>query len=247
MLVELQETASRHQSGIQELPHEGELERPSCMIIDDFLGYDEHRDMLAFALQQRDNFGAGTVASREDIARQNLAILSFGDSAHSKLICNRLLTWFPQILQTLEISPFPINHVESQLTASNDGHYYRAHRDADKQLEVSRTLTCVYYFSEQPAQFTGGELRLYDRFVQNGQWQQGKHYQQLEPINNRMVIFGSDNFHELMPIRCPSHKFEHSRFAVTNWIWQAQEPDANLRHGWGPTSLRRSVRQPCTP
>ena len=30
---------------------------------------------------------------------------------------NRLLTWLPQILKTLEIDPFPVHQVESQLTA----------------------------------------------------------------------------------------------------------------------------------
>ena len=102
------------------------IERPQQMVIDDFLGHYEHQDMLAYALQQADAFDLGTVATGQQQARQNLAILEFAQAAHSRLICNRLLTWLPRILQSFGMAPFPVQQVESQLTASNDGHYYRA-------------------------------------------------------------------------------------------------------------------------
>ena len=209
------------------------IERPQQMVIDDFLGHYEHQDMLAYALQQADAFDLGTVATGQQQARQNLAILEFAQAAHSRLICNRLLTWLPRILQSFGMAPFPVQQVESQLTASNDGHYYRAHLDADQDLDLRRALTCVYYFSKQPAQFSGGALRIYDATNSDGQRRQADSFQQCEPVSNRMVIFPSDSFHELMPIRCPSGKLEDSRFAVTNWIWQQDQFDDALTHGWG--------------
>ena len=210
-----------------------QIERPHHMVIDDFLGHYEHQDMLAYAMQQADAFDPGTVETGEQQARQNLAILEFAQAAHSRLICNRLLTWLPRILQSFGMAPFPVQQVESQLTASNDGHYYRAHLDADQDRDLRRALTCVYYFSKQPSQFSGGALRIYDAINDGGQRWQADSFQQCESVSNRMVIFPSDSFHELMPIRCPSGKFEDSRFAVTNWIWQQDQPDDALTHGWG--------------
>lgn len=231
VVIELEQPAARPAPGIQR--DTVRTERPRFMVIDDFLGYYEHRDMLAHALQQKDKFDAGTTVNNDRKARQNLAILDFAQHAHSTLLCNRLLTWFPQIVQTLGIDPFPIYQVESQLTASNDGHYYRSHLDADSDSLQYRVLTCVYYFSKQPAQFSGGALRLYDKQISSDGASQAENYQDIQPVSNRMVVFASDNFHELLPIRCPSRKFEDSRFAVTNWIWRAERPDPEATHGWG--------------
>ncbi|MFT7048967.1 MAG: SM-20-related protein [Halioglobus sp.] len=210
-----------------------QLQRPEYMVIDNFLGHYEHLDMLAYAVQHKEGFDAGTVATGPQNARENLVILDFAQQAHSTLLCNRLLTWFPQILHTLGMDPFPVQQVESQLTANNDGHYYRAHLDTDENSELARALTCVYYFSKQPAQFTGGALRIYDSLTNEEQRWQAESFQQVEPVSNRMVVFPSDSYHELLPIRCPSRQFEDSRFSVTNWIWRAQKPDAQASHGWG--------------
>ncbi|MEM1110357.1 MAG: 2OG-Fe(II) oxygenase [Pseudomonadota bacterium] len=209
------------------------VHRPPCMVIDNFLGQHELADILAYALKQEEDFDAGTVIKGEKMHRQNLVILGFANAAHSRLLCNRLLTWLPFILQKLGMTPFPVKQVESQLTASNDGHYYRAHRDAYKANADHRTLTCVYYFSKQPAQFTGGGLRIYDSRLQGGARSQAETFQLLQPRANRMVVFPSESFHELLPIRCPSGKFEDSRFAVTNWIWKQPAHDAGAAHGWG--------------
>jgi len=208
-------------------------ERPRVMVIDNFLGHYEHQDMLALALRQEDKFDPGTVMSLEKNSRKNLAIMHFAQHAHSKLLCNRLLTWFPQITQTLEIDLFPVQQVESQLTASNDGHYYHAHQDSDHKTLADRVLTCVYYFSKQPIPFNGGDLRIYDTQVNGDLREKGKTYQQVKPVSNRMVIFLSHYHHELLPIRCPSRKFEDSRFAVTNWIWRSKEQDPEATMGWG--------------
>lgn len=217
-----------------------QLHRPRHMVIDNFLGYYEHIDMLAYALQQEGKFDAGTVVTGDMNARQNLAILDFAQAPHSRLLSNRLLTWLPMMLQKLMLPPFPVQQVESQLTASNDGHYYRAHLDADASADIQRALTCVYYFSRQPAQFSGGALRIYDTLLANGRSQQADSYQQIEPVSNRMVVFPSNSYHELRPIRCPSRKFEDSRFAITSWVWRQDQPDEQAVHGWGHMHCARA-------
>ena len=34
------------------------------------------------------------------------------------------------------------------------------------------------------------------------------------------------DFHEAMPVRCPSGEFADSRFAITTWLHRADKPDA---------------------
>ena len=213
-----------------------QIDRPTVAVIDDFLAPHEHSDMLAFAVQNRESFDAGTVITGPQNARQDMAFLDFAEHPHSRLVTNRLLTWLPFLLSKLKVAAFPVHQVESQLTASNDGHFYRAHVDRDSETQLERVLTCVYYFARQPAQFSGGELRVYDA-LSAGPGKQPKHqaetFQELAPVANRMVVFPSDSFHELRPVRCPSRRFEDSRFAITNWIWSHPGADQDRPHGWG--------------
>jgi len=217
----------------------GQIFHAPHMVIDDFLSPYEHRDMLAYALKQQGTFGTATVATGVLGQRENLVILDFAQAAHSRLLCNRLLTWFPFILGTLGMDPFPVQRVESQLTASNDGHYYRAHVDADEQSGLTRALTCVYYFSRQPVPYTGGALRLYDSVLRDGRRDCADSYRDVQPRSNRMVVFPSAAYHELRPIRCPGGRFEDSRFAVTTWLWGGASSEQAEPQGWGHMDCSR--------
>ena len=129
-------------------------------MIDDFLSAREHDELLAYALISEAQFQKGTVTTYEPDVRQNLVILNFGDSLHSRLLENRLLTWFPLLTRTLGMPMFPLDSVESQLTAAMDGYYFKRH--SDEAPEIPRVLSCLYYLHREPRGFAGGELRLYD-------------------------------------------------------------------------------------
>jgi len=209
------------------------ISSPRHVIIDDFLGLDEHRDMLAYALDNQQHFAPGTVTSHDAHYRQNLVIMDFHTTPHSLLIQNRLLTWFPHIAQMLGMALFPLESVESQLTASNDGHFFRVHADGGSDETQQRTLSCIYYFFREPRPFAGGALRLYDTWQQGEQRTPAASWQEIEPVTNRMVVFPSDSHHELMRIRCPSRQFVDSRFAATNWLRRAAKSNPQTTFGWG--------------
>jgi Rps23 Pro-64 3,4-dihydroxylase Tpa1-like proline 4-hydroxylase len=209
------------------------LHTPRYMMVDDFLSPDECAAMLAYAQSHEAEFESGTVEGHASPHRQNKVIMGFADTAHSRLLQNRLLTWLPLLLAGLELPAFPLRCVESQLTASNDGHFYRIHSDAGPKLADSRVLTCVYYFFRQPRPFSGGALRLYDELEQGGQRQATSKFRSFEPVSNRLLVFHSSAFHELMPIRCPSRQFADSRFAATNWLVSSPESIPEARFGWG--------------
>jgi SM-20-related protein len=208
-------------------------------VIDDFLSPDEHRDMLAFALACEDAFEAGTVASNDPMYRQNLVILDFGSSPHSTLLQNRILVWLPFLLKKLGMPVFPLHEVESQLTAGNDGHFYKVHEDSAEE-ENPRTLSCVYYFHREPKGFAGGEFRLYDSVHTSQGRRPADSFRVIEPRSNRLVVFPSEESHELCPIRCPSGEFADSRFAATTWVHRATTSDPERIFGWG--HFRGAVR-----
>jgi Rps23 Pro-64 3,4-dihydroxylase Tpa1-like proline 4-hydroxylase len=114
--------------------------------------------------------------------------------------------------------PFVVSQIEAQLTAHNDGQFYKVHNDNGSQDTATRELTYVYYFYQDPKPFTGGELVIYDSKVQNNYYVQAESYKMVEPRNNSIVFFLSRYMHEVLPIRCPSQEFVNSRFTINGWI-----------------------------
>ena len=208
-----------------------QLRRPRFVVVDDFLSLQEHDELLAYALISEAQFQKGTVTTYEPDVRQNLVILNFGDSAHSRLLENRLLTWFPLLAKNLGMRVFPLAPVESQLTAATDGYYFKMH--SDEAPEIPRVLSCLYYLHREPRGFAGGDLRLYDCIDEGGSRRAADTFTAVTPAANRLVVFPSVEFHEAMPVRCPSRKFADSRFAVTTWLHRAARLDPSATFGWG--------------
>ncbi len=53
--------------------------------------------------------------------------------------------------------------------------------------------------------------------MHNGMPVPGALHHRLEPVNNSIVFFRSDTFHEVHPVRCQTEDFADSRCAVTIW------------------------------
>jgi SM-20-related protein len=204
---------------------------PRFVVIDDFLGPLEHRELLAYALTSEEQFKAGTVSSYDPEHRQNLVFMDFGKTEHSRLIQNRLLLWFPLLAKTLGMPVFPLASVESQLTATGEGQFFKVH--SDDGPSSPRVLTCVYYLQREPRGFAGGELRLYDRIEEGGSRRPADTFRVVDPVPNRLVVFPSVELHEVMPVRCPSGEFADHRFSVTNWLHRAAVTDPRATFGWG--------------
>ena len=114
-----------------------------------------------------------------------------------------------------------VSGLEVQLTAHNDGHYFRVHNDVIKSeaQKVNRLLTFVYYLHRQPSQFKGGNLLIYPTAEINDI---KKGYpQQVSPTHNSLVIFPSHYLHEVTPVICSSTAFADSRFTFNGWVWQS--------------------------
>lgn len=124
----------------------------------------------------------------------------------------------PHLLQNWNVKPFAITQIEVQLTAHNDGHYYKVHNDNGSPDAATRAISYVYYFNREPTQFSGGALRIYDMNVENSHYIQAGSYQEIQPLNNRIVFFPSHSLHEVLPVACPGRNFADSRFTLNGWI-----------------------------
>jgi SM-20-related protein len=184
--------------------------------IDQFLSPSDHQQLINFVLQQESNFVSTSTSTGEVDYRKSSVLYAF--PKFSQLISQQIHAVLPKVLTQLELPLFEIAEVEAQLTAHNDGNYYKVHNDNGSTATATRELTYVYYFNRQPKAFSGGELRIYDTVIKNNQYTQALTHHTVEPRDNSIVFFLSRYMHEVLPIRCPARSFADSRFTINGWI-----------------------------
>lgn len=194
------------------------------VLIDDFLPTARHREALEFALARRAQFERAMVGGDD----HEWKVEPQARIAQAAYDIDPLRQWFvplvqarlPEILPRLGVAPFEAGDVELQLTAYNDGEYYRTHADRDEGGLVKRQLTFVYYFNRSPKTFEGGDLALYDSDVSAGLFSE-RHFTKVAPVDNRLLVFPSSAQHEVLMVRCASGAYEDSRFTLNGWVQRA--------------------------
>ncbi|WP_159785790.1 2OG-Fe(II) oxygenase [Sodalinema gerasimenkoae] len=185
---------------------------------DDFLSPEENQNALAIALDQQEKFVPSSTTSKADNYRQSCILYATHFPQFYHQLKHKILVALPDIWTPLNHTPFPVTQVEMQLTVHGDGCYYKVHNDSGSPETITRELTYVYYVHSEPAQFSGGELRLYQTDPHDGRLLDRNRFKTVIPQNNRLVLFNSRCQHEVMPVRCPSNGFETSRFTFNGWL-----------------------------
>jgi SM-20-related protein len=190
------------------------------VLIENFLPAAEHDEVLRRTLAARDRFVASKVDDKELHYRASLVLNN--EAAIADVMRPRIAAALPAAAVQLGLAKGPVraepSAVECQVTAHNDGDFYRVHNDAGSPRTKHRTLSYVYYFQSRPRSFQGGELRLYEVAVKDGFYVAGESYWLIEPKNNALLFFPSHAMHEVLPVTCSSRAFEDSRFTVNGWV-----------------------------
>ena len=133
--------------------------------IDNFFTPQESERLFQYVLQQESAFVTTSIATSDIDYRRSIALYSFPE--FSELITNKIRAILPDIFSKLALSPFTASQIESQVTAHNDGSYYKIHNDNGSPDTNNREVTYVYYFYREPKPFSGGELIIYDSKIEN--------------------------------------------------------------------------------
>ncbi|MEB3341679.1 2OG-Fe(II) oxygenase [Okeania sp.] len=184
--------------------------------IENFFTKSENQQLLDYILQSKSDFVPTTTSTKAENYRRSLVLHYF--PKFRELIIKKIAEIFPDVLKQLNISPFTIAEIESQLTAHNDNNFYKIHNDNGSPDTATRTLTYVYYFYREPKAFTGGELIIYDSKIKGKHYVKAETFKTIEPINNSIIFFLSRYMHEVLPVTCPSQAFADSRFTINGWI-----------------------------
>jgi Rps23 Pro-64 3,4-dihydroxylase Tpa1-like proline 4-hydroxylase len=188
-------------------------------LIENFLAPEQHRALLEYVGREQGRFADSTVSTNDPDYRRSKILYEFPEFA--ELFRRKVAAAAPQVLPALGMQPFPVHSIEAQLTAHNDGNYFRLHNDSGSPDTATRALTYVYYFHNEPKRYSGGEFRLYDSVLADGRYGCGPVAGDIEPKNNSVLFFASHCHHEVLPVRVPSNRFEDGRFTVNGWVRRA--------------------------
>ncbi|MCM0593156.1 MAG: 2OG-Fe(II) oxygenase [Gloeotrichia echinulata IR180] len=202
---------------IEEVKPQAEDIIPSYYIqIDNFLQPEQHQRLIQYVLEKESDFIPTSTSTNDVDYRKSFVLYSFSES--QELILSRILETIPNVMSKLGLPSFTISQIESQLTAHNDGNYYKIHNDNGSRDTATRELTYVYYFYQEPKPFSGGELVIYDSKIVNNFYVSADTFKTVEPRNNSIVFFLSRYMHEVRPVSCPLKAFSDSRFTINGWV-----------------------------
>lgn len=193
------------------------------VILNEFLAPAELQALTQYALQKEMEFQISEVVSPgipggtvDFESRRSRVLMELGP--HYNILLSRFRAALPGVLRKLGHPGFEVTRVEAQITASNDGDYFHWHCDNGLDEIAGREITFVYFFHREPKPFRGGELRIYDSRLLNGDYRPTERYRTVVPEQNQAVMFLSSLTHEITPVETPSHVFADSRFTVNGWF-----------------------------
>jgi SM-20-related protein len=188
--------------------------------ISNWLGTDTLACLLNYAHTWRDAFHTSGVDGdkRIDLTIRRSSKLTKLGALNNELQV-RVQASLPLMFQQLGSAPFVPTWLELEMVVHGDGAFFARHCDTIMQPNrlSHRAISAVYYFHRLPKSFSGGVLRLYSV---SGSGKEGS-FVDIEPTNDSLIFFPSWFPHEVMPVACPSGRFEDSRFAINCWLHRA--------------------------
>ncbi|MHA4811755.1 2OG-Fe(II) oxygenase [Flavitalea flava] len=211
------------------------FKKANYLVLPNFLSPKELEALFAFTLQKEKEllpskvYKTGTGNGQIDRSFRRSKVLT-APAEFRTLFTNKILKKLPLILEKLTIKEFAVDHIDAQITATNDGEFFKSHTDNGSPLQKRRQISYVFYYYSEPKPYTGGELRLYEPVKamkktdsqKTGavESQPEKTFKTIVPVQNSIVFFDSGTLHEVAKVKCLSREFRDSRFTLNGWIYK---------------------------
>jgi Rps23 Pro-64 3,4-dihydroxylase Tpa1-like proline 4-hydroxylase len=228
-LSRVAELRLRSQTG-QRAPTDRRLVATRYVRMTDFLSPAEHQRLLEHTLASLADFQDSGVIGQQGEDTRDYGVRRSRTLSGARLeeiwdmFDRRLHGILPAVRKELGMPWFRLGAVERQLTVHGSGGFFAPHVDTGHPIAANRRISCVYYFHASPRRFTGGALKLYDTWITPFGSTGAGTYTTLTPVDNSIVFFPSDAFHEVCPVHCETEAFGDSRFTMTIWFREGQRP-----------------------
>lgn len=201
---------------------------PTFGVIQNWLGAEFVQRLLEYARSNRQYFkdsrvGYGDRSKTDPSRRRSVKLRDFGKLKDE--VQTKATAALPEMFGKLGSPSFIPSKIELELVAHQDGAFFARHKDTfiggnettGNDALSRRVISAVYYFNATPKAFSGGILRLHS-LAENPA--AGSHVD-IEPMNDSLAFFPSWFPHEVTPVRCPTDRFDDSRFTINCWFHRA--------------------------
>src|ERR1700730_10920447 len=154
-------------------------EKSPYLLLENFVDPAVHAELLKFVVAHEMDFTAPSVSAKDAEDRRSQVLHEFPH--FSGLFRDRVRSLQPQLAVAFGMGEFPVDDIECQLTAHNDGDYFKLHNDNSTPDTVERATTYVYFSQNEQKSFTGGEFRLYNSRIANGRYECGEQAAEIAP------------------------------------------------------------------
>jgi SM-20-related protein len=180
-------------------------------------------ELRKYALAREADFRPGEVTPRNKTRptshpsyRRALVLHDLGK--FEEIVTSRVKSYLPWVLDRLAIPAFTPSRIQIEMAAMNHGGFFRRHVDFSTGDKQQRALSFAFYFHREPRRFTGGELRLYRTWFEDGQHLFDDTFRVVKPLHNQIVFFPSYTAHEVRPVKCATRLHADSRFTLNGHI-----------------------------
>lgn len=198
---------------------------PAHLQFFDFLSPEDHQALVDHVAEHLDSMNpssvtSGALATSTYDTTQRRSLVDGNVEKVWPLVEGTIVALFPHLRRELGTGHFALGSIERQLTVHKDGDFFALHLDDNQPMtDGCRMITFVYYFNAAPKQFQGGELRLYDTAIDpDGTRHAADSYRDIEPIDNSIVFFAADSYHEVLPVRQTGDGSGAMRCTVNGWF-----------------------------
>lgn len=193
------------------------------LLIDDALPATARDAIWAEAFGRIDRFTEATVIDGggrySDGAVRSSRLIETADGAALAAV-DRVRAELDRAMAAFGLAARPDGRTEVQVTLHGDGDFFRCHQDRpnDRVAAIDgRRISFVYYMCRTPRRFSGGELRIYD-WMFGGVGYRQERWTLVEPQDNRLIVFPSDAYHEVLPLALDSADPQDGRLTVNGWL-----------------------------
>ncbi len=213
--------------GAAPAPPPGDQPLPApFVVIENFLPREAHDALLRLTFENQQAFRVSLVSPDYYKPRVRTSARIETPEVAKDAFLPRLRDVLPDILSRLNVDCGDGFTIGIEMVAHHDGDFFRPHSDVGEEGEQAskRILSYAYYYHRTPGAFSGGNLVLYDTFLQSRNFTRAA-FRRIEPRDNSIVFFPSHYFHEVEEVHCGSKDFRDGRFALNGWVY-AGAPEA---------------------
>lgn len=186
---------------------------------EDVLSEELHNAVLADIVSREQDFKPAKVGgdqydhSYKDSVRQALSVTA--DYSAGYAVWEAILPFVSDYCAQYGYEPNSPNTTAVQYFSYTDG-FYKKHRDRTRKNYRNRDITVLYYLNQKPRRYSGGDVFLYDTDISNNI--NGEDYTRISPVDNSLLLFSSDYYHEVLEVNAQNCSFQNARYVVAVWV-----------------------------